>query len=108
MNATRGVLYGSKPAKGTFVGVDIETTSNSPDRGYIINVGWETMELVDGAEAHDGESYFCGIPEQYEEEGVPLAEIHKIEHVLYPEVVGLLAADRVRVRENGTVEILPA
>ena len=37
------------------------------------------MELVDGAEAHDGESYFCGIPEQYEEEGVPLAEIHKIE-----------------------------
>ena len=36
------------------------------------------------------------------------AEIHKIEHVLYPEVVGLLAADRVRVRENGTVEILPA
>ncbi len=35
------------------------------------------------------------------------AEIHKIEHVLYPEVVGLLAADRVRVRENGTVEILP-
>ena len=79
MNATRGVLYGSKPAKGTFVGVDIETTSNSPDRGYIINIGWETMELVDGAEAHDSESYFCGIPEQYEEEGVPLAEIHKIE-----------------------------
>ena len=35
------------------------------------------------------------------------AEIHKIEHVLYPEGVGLLAADRVRVRENGTVEILP-
>lgn len=35
------------------------------------------------------------------------AEIHIIEHVLYPEVVGLLAADRVRVRENGTVEILP-
>ena len=35
------------------------------------------------------------------------AEIHKIEYVLYPEVVGLLAADRVRVRENGTVEILP-
>ena len=32
MNATRGVLYGSKPAKGTFVGVDIETTSTSPDR----------------------------------------------------------------------------
>ena len=36
------------------------------------------------------------------------AEIHKIEHVLYPEVVGLLAAGRVSVRDNGTVEILPA
>ena len=36
------------------------------------------------------------------------AEIHKIEHVLYPEVVGLLAAGRVHVRDNGTVEIAPA
>ena len=36
------------------------------------------------------------------------AEIHKIEHVLYPEVVGLLAQDRVRVTEQGTVKILPA
>ena len=36
------------------------------------------------------------------------AEIHKIEHVLYPEVVGLLASGRVHVRDNGTVEILPA
>ena len=36
------------------------------------------------------------------------AEIHKIEHVLYPEVVGLLAQGRVRVTDHGTVEILPA
>ncbi len=36
------------------------------------------------------------------------AEIHKIEHVLYPEVVGLLAAGRVHVCDNGTVEIAPA
>ena len=36
------------------------------------------------------------------------AEIHKIEHVLYPEVVGLLAAGRVHVRDNGTTEIAPA
>ena len=36
------------------------------------------------------------------------AEIHKIEHVLYPEVVGLLAAGRVHVRKNGTVEIASA
>jgi len=78
MNATRGVLYGSKPAKGTFVGVDIETTSTSPDRGYIINVGWEVMELADGAEPTDANSVFCGLPEQYAETGVPLSEIHKI------------------------------
>ncbi len=78
MNATRGVLYGSKPAKGTFVGVDIETTSTSPDRGYIINVGWEVMELAEGAEPTDANSVFCGLPEQYEETGVPLSEIHKI------------------------------
>ena len=78
MNATRGVLYGSKPAKGTFVGIDIETTSTSPDRGYIINVGWEVMELADGAEPTDANSVFCGLPEQYAETGVPLSEIHKI------------------------------
>ncbi|HAM14569.1 MAG TPA: DNA polymerase III subunit epsilon [Eggerthellaceae bacterium] len=78
MNATKGVLYGSKPAKGTFVGIDIETTSTSPDRGYIVNVGWEVMRLADDAEPSDATSVFCGIPEQYEQTGVPLAEIHKI------------------------------
>ena len=78
MNATKGVLYGSKPAKGKFVGIDIETTSTSPDRGYIVNVGWEFMELAEDAEATDARSVFCGIPDQYEETGVPLSEIHKI------------------------------
>ena len=78
MNATKGVLYGSKPAKGTFVGVDIETTSASPDRGYIVNVGWETMKLEEGAEPTDATSAFCGLPDQYAETGVPLSEVHKI------------------------------
>ena len=78
MNATKGVLYGSKPAKGTFVGIDIETTSTSPDRGYIVNVGWEVMQLAEGAEPTEATSVFCGIPDQYAETGVPLAEIHKI------------------------------
>ena len=78
MNATKGVLYGSKPAKGTFVGIDIETTSTSPDRGYIVNVGWEAMELSEDAEPTDANSLFCGLPDQYEETGVPLSEIHKI------------------------------
>ena len=78
LNATKGVLYGSKPAKGTFVGIDIETTSTSPDRGYIVNIGWELMKLEEGAEAQDAFSAYCGLPEQYAETGVPLAEIHKI------------------------------
>lgn len=78
LNATKGVLYGSKPAKGTFVGVDIETTSTSPDRGYIVNIGWELMKLADGAEGQDAFATYCGLPEQYAQTGVPLAEIHKI------------------------------
>lgn len=78
INATKGVMYGSKPAKGTFVGIDIETTSTSPDRGYIVNVGWEVMCLSEDAEPEDATTVFCGIPDQYEETGVPLSEIHKI------------------------------
>lgn len=78
MNATRGVLYGAKPAKGTFVGVDIETTSTNPEQGYIVNVGWETMELREGARPEGATSAFCGLPAQYEETGVPLEEIHRI------------------------------
>ena len=78
MNATKGVLYGSKPAKGTFVGIDIETTSTSPDRGYIVNVGWEVMRLAEDAEPTEATSVFCGIPTQYAETGVPLSEVHRI------------------------------
>lgn len=33
--------------------------------------------------------------------------IHEIEHELYPEVVGLISAGRVHVRDNGTVAIDP-
>ena len=33
------------------------------------------------------------------------AHIHEIEHVLYPDTIQLLAEGRVRVRDNGTVEI---
>ena len=43
------------------------------------------------------------------EEGWSLDElethIHELEHKLYPEVVQMLAEGRVRVRDNGTVEI---
>ncbi|MBE6479589.1 MAG: phosphoribosylglycinamide formyltransferase [Olsenella sp.] len=35
------------------------------------------------------------------------ARIHEMEHDLLPEVLQLLAEDRVHVRENGTVEVAP-
>ena len=36
------------------------------------------MELSEDAEPTDANSLFCGLPDQYEETGVPLSEIHKI------------------------------
>ena len=73
-----GVAYVTKPIKGTVLGIDIETTDRYPDRGYIINVGFELMELTPDAEPYDPEVHFCGIPEMYKEKGVPLERIHHI------------------------------
>lgn len=79
-NATLGVAYASKPMKGTVLGIDIETSSREPDRGYIINVGYELMDINGerAGEPYDPVSTFCGMPDQYAETGVPLEEIHKI------------------------------
>ena len=73
-----GAVYASAKIKGTVVGVDIETTGRDPDRGYIINVGWQVMELTSDATPSGDFSTFCGIPDMYEAKGVPLARIHKI------------------------------
>lgn len=72
------VAYVRKPIKGCVLGIDIETTGRAPERGYIINVGWELMELKSDAVPHDAEARWCGIPEMYREIGVPLANIHHI------------------------------
>ena len=72
------VAYVRKPIRGTVLGIDIETTGRAPERGYIINVGWELMELSCDAVPTDGEAHFCGLPERYREEGVPLSDIHHI------------------------------
>lgn len=50
-------------------------------RALVVEEGWDVDEL----EAH----------------------IHQIEHELYPQVVGMLAAGRVHVRDNGTVKVDP-
>ena len=73
------VAYVRKPIKGTVLGIDIETTGRAPERGYIINVGWETMELASDSEPEGGEAVYCGLPEEpYKQTGVPLANIHHI------------------------------
>lgn len=73
------VAYVRKPIKGTVLGIDIETTGTAPERGYILNVGWETMELASDAVPEGGEAVFCGLPEEpYRETGVPLERIHHI------------------------------
>lgn len=73
-----GVAYARKPIQGTVLGIDIETTDRYPDRGYIINVGFELMDLTPDAEPYDPEVHFCGIPEMYRKRGVPLERIHHI------------------------------
>ena len=77
-NESLGILYASRKIKGVVLGIDIETTSTSPDRGRIINVGWELMELAAGAEPYDAQSVYCGLSAEYEQKGVPLEQIHKI------------------------------
>ena len=70
--------YAEKGVSGYVLGVDIETTHRDPDRGYIVNVGLAIMQLAVGAEPTNGFSAYFGIPDMYEELGVPLAEIHHI------------------------------
>lgn len=75
---TKGAVYAGGRMSGTILGIDIETTSRYPDRGYIINVGWESMEIAAGAEPYGAEAAYCGLPAAYAEKGVPLEEIHHI------------------------------
>lgn len=77
-NVDKGVVYSSKPVSGTVVGVDIETTSTSPDRGRIVNIGWAVMDLQAGSEPSGQVSAFCGLPAEYAQKGVPLEEVHHI------------------------------
>ena len=78
------VAYVRKPIKGKVLGIDIETTGRAPERGYIINVGWEFMDLTSDAEPHDPEAHYCGLPEMYKD-GIPLENIH---HITWGDVEG--------------------
>lgn len=72
------VVFAAAPLGGTVVGIDIETTDIAPDRGHIINIGWEFCSIEPQAQPYEGESLYCGLPHKYESIGVPLAEIHQI------------------------------
>lgn len=78
------VAWVRRPIKGKVLGIDIETTGRAPERGYIINVGWELMDMTSDAEPHDGEAVYCGLPEMYKD-GIPLADIH---HITWADVEG--------------------
>ena len=72
------IAFTEKPVQGVVCGIDIETTSRFPDRGYIINLGIAFMELSSTAVPQEGHSAYFGLPRMYEQKGVPLARIHQI------------------------------
>ena len=74
-----GICYLETPVVNRIVsGVDIETTSRYPDRGYIINVGLAFVRLAPKGKAEREYATYCGLPEIYATSGVPLADIHQI------------------------------
>ena len=79
------MAYARKPIQGTVLGIDIETTGRAPERGYIINVGWEIMDLTSDAVPHDAEAHYCGLPDIYRGEDVPLSNIH---HITWDDIDG--------------------
>ncbi len=91
-----GVAYVQAPVMGMVGGVDIETTSRYPDRGYIINVGLEFVKLAPKGRAKEGYATYCGMPEQYAKTGVPLANIH---HISWKDLAG-----RQPFRTNTTLQ----
>lgn len=81
------VAYVEAPVSGMICGIDLETTDRYPDRGYIINVGMEFVKLAPKGKAERGYVAYCGLPNIYEEKGVPLSEVH---HISWGDLAGKL------------------
>ena len=73
------IAYVEARVSGVVCGIDIETTDRYPDRGYVINVGFEFMRLAPDAVPEEGHMAFFGIPERYAD-GVPLEDIHHVDY----------------------------
>lgn len=91
-----GIAYTQAPVSGMVGGVDIETTSRYPDRGYIINVGLAFVRLGPKGRADKGYATYCGLPDQYATTGIPLAHIH---HISWGDVEG-----KPSFRQNATLQ----
>lgn len=87
MNKTKafGEVLRSCPVRGIVTGVDLETTWGGPARGYIINAGWEQMEMAYGASAQIAHSWYAGLPQWYAITGIPFAQVH---HIGWPDLEG--------------------
>lgn len=83
--ANLAIAYAEKPMQGCVCGVDLETTSRFPDRGYIVNLGLAFMDLTSTAQVHDGHSAYFGMPDLYKTKGVPLSNIH---HITWDDIAG--------------------
>lgn len=90
------IAYAEAPFRGTILGVDLETTSRYPDRGYIINIGLEFMDLSRDARPRDGHSAYFGMPALYKEKGVPLSKIH---HISWDDI-----ADKTPFRQSQSMQ----
>lgn len=84
--ADLGIAYIDAPVWGAVVGIDLETSDREPDRGYVINVGLEFMNLTPTAKPTNPYSAYCGMPEMYAEKGVPISEIH---HITWKDLEGV-------------------
>lgn len=79
------LAYRAAPVSGKVVGIDIETTDRFPNRGYILNVGLQVGDIASDKGWDTGYVAYCGLPDMYEEKGVPLSEIH---HITWADIAG--------------------
>ena len=95
--------YMAAPITGNVLGIDLETTSRNPDRGYIINVGWEMMELTSDGNPTDAKAVWCGLPPAWDGRPVPLEKIH---HITTKMLAGKMPFRRDKKLQKHLIELM--